>query len=92
MWGHKGFLERWSQVVGASDTTVKEASLRQGPCPPTPIKVRPDSALGSSLALWRLRESRTLCSQPAVVNQLLAHPPYPPYLRALANSYSLVSD
>ena len=31
------FLEQWSQVVCASDTTIKEASLSQGPCPSPPI-------------------------------------------------------
>ena len=30
-------LEQWSQVVCASGTTIKEASLSQGPCPPPPI-------------------------------------------------------
>ena len=44
----QGFLEQWSQVVCASDTTIKEAFLSQGSCPPTPIKVRPDSTLGFS--------------------------------------------
>ena len=33
------------------------AFLSQGSCPPTPSKVRPDSTLGFSLALWRLRKS-----------------------------------
>ena len=38
----------WSQVVCASDTTIKEASLSQGPCPRSPIKDWWDSTPGSS--------------------------------------------
>ena len=56
------FLERWSQVVCASDTTIKEAFLSQGSCPPPPIKVRPDSTLGFSLALEAEKEP-ALCKE-----------------------------
>ena len=43
-------LEQWSQGVGASDTSVKEASLRPGSLAaiPPPIKGRWDSSPGFS--------------------------------------------
>ena len=73
LWRKERFLERWSHAVGASDTTIKEAFLRQGSCPPTPIQVRPDSTLGSSLALEAEEEPALFAvshqPQPAVAGQ-----------------------
>ena len=61
---------QWSQVVCASDTTIQEAFLSQGSCPPPPIKGVSDSTLGFSLALEAEEEPALFAVRSTSLNRL----------------------